>query len=165
MRLSPILFFFNDTATTEIYTLSLHDALPICTRASPARTRRRLPQGRRDSSRAPSFTLPFTWSSVPAAAGPLGALPLPAPAAVRQSRGAPAPRSTPAADCSPRLRALPAEAGIRWLRALQAEAGIRCRRCAAADPGPITRTPARAPRESRHATARLLRPRTRLRPG
>src|SRR2546428_7376457 len=26
------LFFFNDTATTEIYTLSLHDALPICRR-------------------------------------------------------------------------------------------------------------------------------------
>src|SRR2546426_6912339 len=26
------LFFFNDTATTEIYTLSLHDALPICVR-------------------------------------------------------------------------------------------------------------------------------------
>src|SRR3989475_11056521 len=25
-------FFFNDTATTEIYTLSLHDALPICPR-------------------------------------------------------------------------------------------------------------------------------------
>src|SRR3712207_9574537 len=25
-----LLFFFNDTATTEIYTLSLHDALPIC---------------------------------------------------------------------------------------------------------------------------------------
>src|SRR6266487_2173490 len=25
----PLLFFFNDTATTEIYTLSLHDALPI----------------------------------------------------------------------------------------------------------------------------------------
>ena len=24
-----IVFFFNDTATTEIYTLSLHDALPI----------------------------------------------------------------------------------------------------------------------------------------
>src|SRR2546429_7269423 len=31
-------FFFNDTATTEIYTLSLHDALPICDSAS-----RRLP--------------------------------------------------------------------------------------------------------------------------
>src|SRR4029079_19838218 len=27
--LSRYLFFFNDTATTEIYTLSLHDALPI----------------------------------------------------------------------------------------------------------------------------------------
>src|SRR2546430_12364644 len=28
-----IFFFFNDTATTEIYTLSLHDALPISTAA------------------------------------------------------------------------------------------------------------------------------------
>src|SRR5256885_7329708 len=28
-----IVFFFNDTATTEIYTLSLHDALPISLRA------------------------------------------------------------------------------------------------------------------------------------
>src|SRR3712207_7583095 len=28
-RLTAIVFFFNDTATTEIYTLSLHDALPI----------------------------------------------------------------------------------------------------------------------------------------
>src|SRR5207237_9243676 len=25
-----IFFFFNDTSTTDIYTLSLHDALPIC---------------------------------------------------------------------------------------------------------------------------------------
>src|SRR5438876_4312464 len=36
-------FFFNDTATTEIYTLSLHDALPICTsvllRPTPASIR------------------------------------------------------------------------------------------------------------------------------
>src|SRR2546429_5048172 len=34
------IFFFNDTATTEIYTLSLHDALPICygeCRAEPHR--------------------------------------------------------------------------------------------------------------------------------
>src|SRR4051794_41323095 len=30
-------FFFNDTATTEIYTLSLHDALPICRRRTPRR--------------------------------------------------------------------------------------------------------------------------------
>src|SRR2546430_15789534 len=27
---ATLFFFFNDTATTEIYTLSLHDALPIC---------------------------------------------------------------------------------------------------------------------------------------
>src|SRR5256885_7255451 len=35
---SPFLFFFffNDTATTEIYTLSLHDALPICGGADPS---------------------------------------------------------------------------------------------------------------------------------
>src|SRR5215204_3084141 len=31
-----VFFFFNDTATTEIYTLSLHDALPIETAAAPA---------------------------------------------------------------------------------------------------------------------------------
>src|SRR5205807_9144575 len=29
-------FFFNDTATTKIYTLSLHDALPICPRYCPS---------------------------------------------------------------------------------------------------------------------------------
>src|SRR3712207_6264595 len=29
-------FFFNDTATTEIYTLSLHDALPISSWRSPS---------------------------------------------------------------------------------------------------------------------------------
>src|SRR5256885_17273442 len=37
---SLFFFFFNDTATTEIYTLSLHDALPIshsCTRACEIR--------------------------------------------------------------------------------------------------------------------------------
>src|SRR5256885_11624948 len=28
-QLNILVFFFNDTATTEIYTLSLHDALPI----------------------------------------------------------------------------------------------------------------------------------------
>src|SRR5699024_12535922 len=36
LRCSPSLFFFHDTAPTEIYTLSLHDALPIYT---PAATR------------------------------------------------------------------------------------------------------------------------------
>src|SRR2546426_838881 len=33
--LSTLFFFFNDTATTEIYTLSLHDALPIYLREPP----------------------------------------------------------------------------------------------------------------------------------
>src|SRR6266704_7155539 len=32
-------FFFNDTATTEIYTLSLHDALPISSRIRPSCSR------------------------------------------------------------------------------------------------------------------------------
>src|SRR5260370_41384602 len=48
------LFFFNDTATTEIYTLSLHDALPICParcRTAPARRGPRPPcSGRRPRS-------------------------------------------------------------------------------------------------------------------
>src|SRR2546421_2403942 len=49
-----LFFFFNDTATTEIYTLSLHDALPISPR--PARDRWR-PRGsgrsaRRDTGRS-----------------------------------------------------------------------------------------------------------------
>src|SRR3712207_8025434 len=39
-----LFFFFNDTATTEIYTLSLHDALPISTPSgSPPGTPRRWP--------------------------------------------------------------------------------------------------------------------------
>src|SRR2546427_7527767 len=33
---SCVFFFFNDTATTEIYTLSLHDALPISSVATAA---------------------------------------------------------------------------------------------------------------------------------
>src|SRR5256885_9454681 len=35
-----VFFFFNDTATTEIYTLSLHDALPISLHARAPRGRR-----------------------------------------------------------------------------------------------------------------------------
>src|SRR3712207_8925323 len=41
-------FFFNDTATTEIYTLSLHDALPIsCVKVSIGCDRDRLPEALR----------------------------------------------------------------------------------------------------------------------
>src|SRR3712207_7923094 len=44
-------FFFKDTATTEIYTLSLHDALPICGLGGPVR---RDPRARgRASARRP----------------------------------------------------------------------------------------------------------------
>src|SRR3712207_9522585 len=45
-------FFFNDTATTEIYTLSLHDALPISSSAvaTPRSCSRTSPRRRRSSS-------------------------------------------------------------------------------------------------------------------
>src|SRR5262249_56636546 len=60
----PFLLFFNDTATTEIYTLSLHDALPICAgqHAAPdADARRQQPQGgaapaRREPDRSEEHT-------------------------------------------------------------------------------------------------------------
>src|SRR3989442_10245606 len=35
MHFNSFFFFFNDTATTEIYTLSLHDALPISSSSCP----------------------------------------------------------------------------------------------------------------------------------
>src|SRR5690606_17584873 len=41
LLLFSLLFFFNDTATTEIYTLSLHDALPIYAWTDPAHDSRR----------------------------------------------------------------------------------------------------------------------------
>src|SRR3712207_7581550 len=49
--MSYVFFFFNDTATTEIYTLSLHDALPIWQRRHllrplPEPGRRRARRGR-----------------------------------------------------------------------------------------------------------------------
>src|SRR2546429_8658824 len=40
-------FFFNDTATTEIYTLSLHDALPIYLGQRPGQREAGLPRGQR----------------------------------------------------------------------------------------------------------------------
>src|SRR2546430_12820725 len=47
-------FFFNDTATTEIYTLSLHDALPISAKAErPAAGRTEVVAASRPSSRCP----------------------------------------------------------------------------------------------------------------
>src|SRR3712207_8118123 len=59
-------FFFNDTATTEIYTLSLHDALPI-SRAVPARRRVPAPRPERASSRAPAARRPASGPGAHAA--------------------------------------------------------------------------------------------------
>src|SRR3712207_8495137 len=53
--MSLLVFFFNDTATTEIYTLSLHDALPISARGRSCARRRATihrPSIRRDPGRA-----------------------------------------------------------------------------------------------------------------
>src|SRR3989475_5818528 len=47
------LFFFNDTATTEIYTLSLHDALPI-SKSTASRARSKLLTLNSDISQLPS---------------------------------------------------------------------------------------------------------------
>src|SRR6266513_5626229 len=47
-----IFFFFNDTATTEIYTLSLHDALPIGTP-----TVERMPFSRANSPASPATSV------------------------------------------------------------------------------------------------------------
>src|SRR6516165_12827617 len=53
--LSIFFFFFNDTATTEIYTLSLHDALPIWRGAGLRRGRRWAPV-RRPTNRSEEHT-------------------------------------------------------------------------------------------------------------
>src|SRR2546430_7888165 len=69
------LFFFNDTATTEIYTLSLHDALPISTVTLASRDRRSRiatrvansggsipatrPDSNREMPRTSKFPIPF----------------------------------------------------------------------------------------------------------
>src|SRR3712207_7776996 len=46
--LYALYFFFNDTATTEIYTLSLHDALPISAGSSPVVSRSNTTNDRSD---------------------------------------------------------------------------------------------------------------------
>src|SRR2546426_12190994 len=67
----PSFFFFNDTATTEIYTLSLHDALPICAlsmmgsscpEATPHRADQPREQGDRKSTRLNSSHLVISYA-------------------------------------------------------------------------------------------------------
>src|SRR5256885_7043448 len=68
-------FFFNDTATTEIYTLSLHDALPIsrgpsdCPRTSARRESRRARPGHGGSRPAPGCARPRTPAPAPGRRG------------------------------------------------------------------------------------------------
>src|SRR5256885_7749290 len=62
-----LLFFFNDTATTEIYTLSLHDALPISFPAAAQSSRFRpndrcFPSKRRPGSRRRSLFRSRWWA-------------------------------------------------------------------------------------------------------
>src|SRR5688572_32708402 len=57
-------FFFNDTATTEIYTLSLHDALPISEERRGLPTTVGVSAGRSDTSgRVRAFTAGWTAGS------------------------------------------------------------------------------------------------------
>src|SRR2546429_7136823 len=58
-----MLFFFNDTATTEIYTLSLHDALPIYSR--PRRRQRDRPQTAETGKETGGTPRPL-WGTKPA---------------------------------------------------------------------------------------------------
>src|SRR2546430_16705418 len=54
---SVLFFFFNDTATTEIYTLSLHDALPIFRPSRHVWATSAPPRHRRRKERVPGHTL------------------------------------------------------------------------------------------------------------
>src|SRR6202040_4424691 len=57
-------FFFNDTATTEIYTLSLHDALPIFVRVRHHPRRPRRARGLRGSGDRKSTRLNSSHPSI-----------------------------------------------------------------------------------------------------
>src|SRR2546425_5314549 len=56
-------FFFNDTATTEIYTLSLHDALPISSCTSSTGAPRRSTSTRRAHTAFGSWWPASNWAS------------------------------------------------------------------------------------------------------
>src|SRR3712207_7391496 len=55
-----VIFFFNDTATTEIYTLSLHDALPIFPRDAPPRRAKGSRSARLHAEAAPTWYMTHT---------------------------------------------------------------------------------------------------------
>src|SRR5215211_9505564 len=84
-----VFFFFNDTATTEIYTLSLHDALPIS--GPPPRLTRALPRppaaGRADPGRRAGRA-----AAVRSRSGPAGSAPARRWRPTPPGRGGPRPR-------------------------------------------------------------------------
>src|SRR3989442_12101590 len=84
--MSCFFFFFNDTATTEIYPLPLHDALPIYGRGRVARRRARDGAGRDLSAALGECLLPPGPPLAARRGGDLGG-PAAAPAA-RSRRGA-----------------------------------------------------------------------------
>src|SRR3712207_8129676 len=73
------LFFFNDTATTEIYTLSLHDALPIWHRRRPGGGRCASRRVGRTAHRSSAARRGWETRAAPAASRP-GRAPRPAAA-------------------------------------------------------------------------------------
>src|SRR2546427_11158579 len=77
-RYSPLFFFFNDTATTEIYPLPLHDALPIPFDAPASGASARFAGGSRQArvltdaqglARSPALTATGTAGSFTVSAG------------------------------------------------------------------------------------------------
>src|SRR5256885_5009833 len=79
----PSFFFFNDTATTEIYTLSLHDALPISSESSIT------------SARAATRLFPSgaIWTAPTTASNALGVSTVTTAGAAKPPRPRPPPRS------------------------------------------------------------------------
>src|SRR5215472_9950920 len=71
-------FFFNDTATTEIYTLSLHDALPICGGSDRRYSCQSPAAGRWPSRATPAGASPRSAGGAPAAVPGVGG-PIPGP--------------------------------------------------------------------------------------
>src|SRR6266702_6323481 len=143
--------------------VGLADSSFAMMRADPAGTTRRsstsgvLPMASRTWLPEGLTLAPLHRVAGPDAVGPLGAHPVPAPAAVPRNQGARASRTAPVAACSLRLPALQIDPGARSHRGAPSRDG-------AANAAPRARTPPRAPRESRHAPAALARLRTRLRP-
>src|SRR2546422_9841583 len=78
MSATSYIFFFNDTATTEIYTLSLHDALPISAAPAPRRASRRArrsPSAGSDAGSSGSASSARARAARPGGSRPLAASP------------------------------------------------------------------------------------------